>query len=96
MNDHSDIKTSFSLYFDSSNARASHLLALRSGVCLRAKIGSSRAGLREEAREDWLKERAEDKLSAASLWKGHPEDEDELEDVVKGWYRVSQSPGGTE
>jgi hypothetical protein len=66
------------------------LLAFRRGVDLAAEVGSSRAGLREEAGEDWLNERSEDDLGAVGHWEGHPEDQNELEDVVECWCCVSR------
>jgi len=74
------------LTFDSSIA-TSPLLALHSRVGLTTKVGGSRAGLGEEAGEDWLDEGAEDDLSSTSHWEGHPEDEHELENVVE-WEPV--------
>ncbi len=41
-----------------------HGVRLSRLISLRAKVGSSRAALREEAGEDWLDEGAEDNLSA--------------------------------
>lgn len=65
------------------------LLAFRSRINLAAEVGGCRSGLREEAGEDWLDERAEDDLGTVGHWEGHPKDEDELEDVVECWHRVS-------
>jgi hypothetical protein len=41
----------------------------------------------EEASENWVEERSEDNLSAISGRKGHPQDQDELEDIVE-WEPV--------
>ena len=60
------------------------LLALRCRVGLGANIRRGGAGVNEEAREDWVQESAEDNLGAVCHWEGHPEDQDELEDVVEG------------
>jgi hypothetical protein len=60
------------------------LLRLASRVNLGAEIGSSRARLGEVAGEDRLEEGAEDDLSAGSLGKRHPEDQNKLEGVVEG------------
>jgi hypothetical protein len=58
-------------------------VGLASSIGLGAEVGGSRAGLGKVAGKDWLKEGAEDDLSATSLWKCHPEDEHKLEGVVK-------------
>jgi hypothetical protein len=64
------------------------ILLLRLGselrrIRLRSEISRGGAGLREEAREDWVDEGTEQDLGATSLGKSHPEDEDELEGVVE-------------
>jgi len=61
-------------------------------VCLGAEVGRGGAGLAEEAAEKWLKQGVEDDLGTASLGKGHPQDEDELERVVK-WEPVDGIDG---
>jgi len=63
------------------------LLAFRSRVGLGSKVGSCSSRLGEEAGEDWLDDGAEDKLGTVGHWESHPEDEDELEDVVE-WEPV--------
>ena len=84
---------------------ATDLRGLASGVGLSAEVGGSGASLGEVAREDGLEERAENHLSTTatcklkfyaharenlrSLGKGHPEDEDELEGVVEGYWSQS-------
>lgn len=65
------------------------LLAFHSRIGLAPKIGSCGSRLREEAGEDRLDQGAEDNLGAVGHWEGHPEDKDELEDVVKGCCNVS-------
>jgi len=62
---------------------ARYLLRL---VGLGVETGGGRAAV-EVAGEDWLEEGAEDNLGAASLGKGHPENEDELEGEVE-WEPV--------
>jgi len=63
----------------------SRLLAFQSGIGLVADIaGGGTLALLKEARENWLEERAEDNLSAVGHGQGHPQDQDELEDVVEG------------
>jgi len=57
------------------------------GVDLRAEVGSSCARSGEVAGEDRLNEGAEDDLSATGHWESKPEDEDELECIVK-WEPV--------
>ena len=62
------------------------LLAFESLVGLVADItrgGGGRAATLEEAGEDWLEDRSEDDLGTVGDGKGHPQDQDELEDVVE-------------
>lgn len=56
---------------------------------LLAKVGSGRAALGEESREDWVNEGSENDLSATCLGKCHPQDQDELECVVEGYGQFS-------
>jgi len=49
---------------------------------LSTQVAGSGAG-GEVAGEDGLEKGVEDDLSAASLWQGHPKDEDEFECVVE-------------
>ena len=67
-------------------------------LCFGAEIGCIRLGsdfsrggatLGEESREDWLDEGSEQDLGTTSLRQSQPEDEDELEGVVKCWDGVS-------
>ena len=59
------------------------LLVLRGSISPRSKVGCGSAGTREKSREDWLKDRSEDNLSTIGHRKSHPEDKNELEDVVE-------------
>lgn len=84
---------------------ATDLRGLASGVGLSAEVGGSGASLGEVAREDGLEQRAEDHLGTTaacklefhvyarknlrSLGESHPEDEDELEGVVEGYWSQS-------
>jgi len=63
------------------------LLVLCRGVSLRSEISRCRAGAGEEPSEDWLDDGSEDNLGAIGHWKSHPQDEDELEDIVE-WEPV--------
>ena len=63
--------------------RLKHLLAFHSSVGLASNIGGGTTGLGEEAGEEWLENRTEDNLSAVRHWESHPQDQDELEDVVE-------------
>lgn len=63
---------------------ALHGVRLGRLVSLRAKVGSGRTALGEEAGEDRLDEGTEDDLGTTGLRKSHPQDEDELEGVVEG------------
>jgi len=63
------------------------LLVLCRGVSLRSEISRCRAGAGEEPSEDWLDDGSEDDLGAIGHWKSHPQDEDELEDIVE-WEPV--------
>lgn len=65
------------------------LLAFHGSIGLAPKIRGCRSRLREEAGEDRLDQGAEDNLGAVCHWEGHPEDEDELEDIVEGCHNVS-------
>lgn len=67
------------------------LLGLESGISLASNIGRSAAGLAEEAGENWLNEGSEDDLGAVGDWEGHPKDQNELEHVVEGCYRLAAS-----
>ena len=69
------------------------LLAFGSGIRARAKVSSGGTRAAEETREDGLEERAEDDLRSVGHWERHPEDKDELEDVVEGLQSVSQHLG---
>lgn len=60
------------------------LLAFESSVRLASNVGSSAAGAAEEAGESWLKDGSEDDLGTVGDREGHPQDQDELEDVVEG------------
>lgn len=65
-------------------------------LCLgRVDLGAyaGRCVVGEEAGEEWLHEGAEDNLGAVGLGKGHPENEDKLEDVVE-WEPVDCVNGG--
>jgi hypothetical protein len=62
----------------------SRLLAFQSGIGLVADIAGGGGALAlEEARKDGVEERAEDNLGAIGHGKGHPQDQDKLEDVVE-------------
>jgi hypothetical protein len=60
-----------------------HLLRLGGGIGLSTEVGRGRSA-REEAAQHRLEERVEDNLSAVGLGERHPQNEDELEDVVEG------------
>lgn len=60
------------------------LLAFQSRIGLASQIGGSFASAAEEAGEDRLEEGSEDKLGTVGHGKSHPQDQDKLEDVVKG------------
>lgn len=64
-----------------------HLLALSRRVHFRPKVCSGAASGGEESGEDWLDNRSEDNLGSVGHRQCHPEDKDELEDVVK-WEPV--------
>jgi hypothetical protein len=66
-------------------------LAFHSLVRLAAEIGSSGTGRGEESGEDRLNDGSEDDLSSIGHGKSHPEDKDELEDIVEGYLPVSDS-----
>jgi len=66
--------------YDSRN----RLLAFESGVRLASDICGSATSLAEEAGEDRLQDRPEDDLGTIGHWKGHPQNQDELENVVEG------------
>jgi len=51
-------------------------------VCLGAEVGCNGATL-EVSGKDWLEKGIEDNLGTASLREGHPQDEEQLEDIVK-------------
>lgn len=70
------------------------LLALSSRVDLGSEVCCSRATGGEESGKDWLNNRLEDDLSAASDWEGHPEDEDKLEGVVECCQTASVTRAG--
>ncbi len=63
----------------------SRLLAFHSSIGSVADIagGGALTLALEEASEDWLKERSENDLSTVGDWEGHPQDQDELENVVE-------------
>lgn len=58
-------------------------MGLAGSLGLSAEVGRG-AGAGEEAAKDRLDEGVEDNLGTVGLGKGHPEDSDELEDVVEG------------
>ena len=59
------------------------LLAFKSSIGLTPKVGRCSPRLGEETGEDRLDQGAENNLCAICHWERHPEDEDELEDVVE-------------
>lgn len=59
------------------------LLRLGGSIGLGPQVGRGRAAL-EETTEDGLEEGVENELGTVGLGKRHPEDQDELEDVVEG------------
>lgn len=65
------------------NAGMEHLLTLRGRISLGSKVGGGRSGGREESSENWLNDGSEDDLSTVGGGESHPEDKDELEDVVE-------------
>ena len=66
------------------NDRLSRLLAFQSRIGLGADIAGGGSLALEKAGKEWVEERSEDNLSAVGDGKGHPQDKDELEDVVEG------------
>lgn len=69
------------------------LLGLAGGsIGLSAEVGSSCTSAREESSKDWLNDGSEDDLSAIGDWKSHPEDQNELEDIVECYKDVSCDP----
>lgn len=60
-----------------------YLLRLAGSLGLGLQVGRGGTA-REETGEQWLNEGVEDNLGAAELRERHPENKDELEDVVKG------------
>jgi len=70
----------------------SHLQGLVSAIDLGAEVGSGSTGSGEVLGEDWLDERAEDKLGTTSSWESEPEDNDELECVVE-WEPIDSADG---
>jgi hypothetical protein len=66
----------------------SRSLAFHSRIGLASEIGGGTFGAGEEAGEQWLEEGAEDDLGAVGHGEGHPEDQDEFEDVIEGWLIV--------
>jgi len=65
------------------------LLVLCRGIRLCSKVSSGSAGVGEESGENWLNDGSEDNLSAAGHWESHPQDEDELEDIVKCYLMLA-------
>lgn len=65
------------------NQGVGHLLGLSNRISLGSEVSSGSSAGREESSEDWLDDRSEDDLSAVGDWKSHPENKDELEDVVE-------------
>lgn len=64
------------------------LLVLASGLGLGLQVGRGRATVAtEKASEQWMDEGVEDDLSAVELGQRHPQNKDELEDIVK-WEPV--------
>lgn len=59
------------------------LLAFKGSIGLAPKVGRCSPRLGEETGEDRLDQGAENNLCAICHWERHPEDEDELEDVVE-------------
>ena len=59
-----------------------YLLAL-DALSLRTKVGAGGLIAAEDGLHDWSDEGPEDDLSTAELGKCHPEDKDELEDVIE-------------
>lgn len=59
------------------------LLAFQSGISLASNIGGGATSLAEEARKDRVDDGSEDDLGAIGRGEGHPQDQDELEDVVE-------------
>jgi hypothetical protein len=69
----------------------SRSLAFESSISLVTDICSGAAALGEEARENGVDEGSEDDLCTVGDRERHPQDEDELEDVVEG-YTLLVSP----
>jgi len=66
--------------YDSRN----RLLAFESSIRLASDICGGATSLAKEAREDGLEDGSEDDLGAIGHWKRHPQNQDELENVVEG------------
>jgi hypothetical protein len=65
-------------------SRVMRLLAFQSRIGFASQIGRSIASAAEKAGEDRLEEGSEDNLGAVGDGESHPQDQDELEGVVKG------------
>lgn len=66
---------------------------LLSSIGLSTEAGGSSVLALEVAGEEWVKSVAEEDLGTAELWKGEPEDEGELEEVVE-WEPVGEVKTG--
>lgn len=69
-----------------SSIEMEHLLALGSRICLGSEVGSGCSGGREESGENGLDDRSEDDLGTVGGRESHPENKDELEDVVECYH----------
>lgn len=75
---------SFNSCTNSLQESLSRLLAFESSISLASDIGGSATSVGEEAGKDRLDEGSEDNLSTIGDRKGHPQNQDKLEDIVKG------------